>query len=39
LSTKLRAPIEIDITEMNVPIHLPNKIPEKLKLETQSLTR
>ena len=26
-----RAPIEIDMTEMTVPIHLPNKIPEKIK--------
>jgi hypothetical protein len=29
---KIRAPIEIDIIEMIVPIHLPNKIPEKIKI-------
>ena len=29
---KARAPIEIDITEMTVPIHFPNKIPEKIKI-------
>ena len=29
---KARAPIEIDIIEMIVPIHLPNKIPEKIKI-------
>ena len=29
---KTRAPIEIDIIEMTVPIHLPNKIPEKIKI-------
>ena len=29
---KVRAPIEIEIIEMNVPIHLPNKIPENIKI-------
>ena len=29
---KIRAPIEIDIIEIIVPIHLPNKIPEKIKI-------
>ena len=27
-----RAPIEIDMIETIVPIHLPNKIPEKIKI-------
>ena len=36
---KAKAPIEIDITEIIVPIHLPNKIPEKLKLVIQNLVR
>ena len=28
---KDNAPVEIDKTEMKVPIHLPNKIPETIK--------
>ena len=27
-----RAPKEIDMIETTVPIHLPNKIPEKIKI-------
>ena len=29
---KITAPIEIEIAEIAVPIHLPNKIPEKIKM-------
>jgi hypothetical protein len=29
---KVRAPKEIDIIEMTVPSHLPNKIPETIKI-------
>ena len=29
---KTRAPIEIDIIETTVPTHLPNKIPDKIKI-------
>ena len=29
---KTKAPIEIEITEINVPSHLPNKIPEIIKI-------
>ena len=32
ITYKIRAPVEIDIIEMIVPIHLPNKIPEKIKI-------
>ena len=29
---KIKDPTEIDTTEINVPTHLPNKIPEKIRM-------